>query len=298
MNPNWEERVREIEQDHTSGAAELTRRASGILSDLLEDDGAGWDDLFGAARGLVRAQPEMASIFNLTNSVLHAAGNADSFSYHRDRARRLARHELQTDSAPDIAGHLVPLLRERSRVVTVSNSSTLRRALLLAAERGGSFRLVCAEGRPKYEGRSLAEAMAGAGVAVMLVSDAGVYDRLDDASRVLVGADAIRPESFTNKAGTRALALLARERGIPFHVVAGESKILPASVPRRIREEDPVELWPDAPSGVSVLNVYFEETPLEAVSGVVTEKGILAPGEAAKRASAVEVYPGLWSTDG
>jgi len=298
MNPNWEERIRGIELDHTSGAAELTRKAADILADLLEDEGAGWDDLFNVARDLVRAQPEMAPIFNLANSVLHFAGGAESFPRYRARAQKLTRLEMERDPVPGIVYHIVPLLRERSRVVTISNSSTLRRALLFAAERGEPFSLVCAEGRPNYEGRSLAKAMAEAGVPVTFVSDAGIYDRLDDTSRVFVGADAIRPETFTNKVGTRALALLARGCGIPFHVVAGETKILPASVTRRVREEDPDELWPGAPPGVEVVNSYFEEIPLDSVTGFITEMGILTPAETADRARGVDVFPGLWSTDG
>lgn len=297
MAHEWEERVREIEEDHTSGAADLTRKAAGVFADLLGGREAQWDDLFDLARAAIRAQPEMASIFTLANSILRTAEGPDSFARTRQKARELALDETEKNRIPLITAHLASLLRERPRVVTVSNSSTLRGALLLASERGIRIQLVCAEGRPNYEGRALAKTMSKAAVPVTLVSDAGICDRVEGSCIVLVGADAVRPDTFTNKVGTRALALVARERSVPFYVVTEKSKLLPSKVERRVRKEDPGELWESAPSGVKVENVYFEETPLELVTGVVMEEGVLGPLKAASAASAVDVFPGLWSTD-
>lgn len=297
MRKDWSERVEAIARDHTSGAAEMTRRASLLLVESVSDPQTGWEDLFSLARGLVKAQPEMASLFNLANRVLWTVGDAEGFANRRDEVLRLARWEAERDPLPEFADRLAPLVERHRRLVTISDSSTLRGALLLLRQRGIEFELTCAEGRPMFEGRNLARSLAEAGIPVRLVSDAAICAELVPSSLVLVGADAIRQETFTNKVGTGALALAARELGIPLYVVAERSKFLPQSVGRRPRKEDPGEIWPDAPPGVEVVNYYFEETPLELVTGVVTETGILSGGEAGKAAASVEVFPGLWSTE-
>lgn len=147
-----------------------------------------------------------------------------------------------------------------------------------------------------FEGRELARSLAEAGIPVRLVSDAAIYAELAKSSLVLVGADAVCPETFSNKVGTHALALAAREQKTPFYVVTEKSKFLPEPVGRKRRKEDSREIWPDAPRGVEVVNYYFEETSLDLVTGVVTETGVLSGGEAGRAAASVEVYPGLWST--
>ena len=48
---------------------------------------------------------------------------------------------------------------------------------------------------------------------------------------MLVGADAIGPEAFVNKVGTRVLAEAAQRAGTPFLVVAESYKWLPPAQP-------------------------------------------------------------------
>lgn len=297
MEDRWRQRVEAIEKDHTSGAAEITRKVAVLMSEFLSAADAEWEAFFALVRAVVRGQPEMASVFNLVNGLLWSVGGAAGFDDRRRDASTLALREASKDVTPAIADRLIPMVKERNRLVTISNSSTLRGALLLLSERGVRFQVTCAEGRPMFEGRNLAECLARAGVGVRLVSDAAICGQLTESSVVVVGADAVRPQTFTNKVGTWPLALAARERELPFYVIAEKSKFLPETVSRKPRYESPRELWPHAPHGVEMVNCYFEETPLNLVRGIVTETGILAPGKAAETAASVEVYPGLWSTE-
>jgi len=52
-------------------------------------------------------------------------------------------------------------------------------------------------------------------------------------------------------------------------------------------------VWADAPEGVQVVNLPFEEIPLALVRGVVTESGFLGHRELADAAASALVAPEL-----
>jgi translation initiation factor 2B subunit (eIF-2B alpha/beta/delta family) len=45
-----------------------------------------------------------------------------------------------------------------------------------------------------------------------------------------------------------------------------------------IREGAPREVWDGSPAGVEVRNPYFESTPLDLVTSVITDAGVLGAG--------------------
>ncbi|MFW5997701.1 MAG: S-methyl-5-thioribose-1-phosphate isomerase [Desulfovermiculus sp.] len=103
---------------------------------------------------------------------------------------------------------------------------------------------------------------------------------------VVVGADRIAANGDTaNKIGTYGLALMAREHHIPFYVAAPLSTL---DILTPVGEDIPIEQRPAAevthmlgnrvvPEGVEVFNYAFDITPSRLISGIITEKGILAP---------------------
>jgi translation initiation factor 2B subunit (eIF-2B alpha/beta/delta family) len=153
-------------------------------------------------------------------------------------------------------------------------------ALKLAAARGCLVQVVCTESRPGYEGRTTAATLAQEGIRTTLITDSAAASFLGRASLVLVGADSISRDGLVNKMGTYAIALAAKEWGVPFYALCGREKFLPADYPCfRIAPQEPEEVWPEHPQGVEVSNLYFDVTPLKYVSGVVTEQAVLTPGE-------------------
>ena len=50
---------------------------------------------------------------------------------------------------------------------------------------------------------------------------------------------------------------------------------------------DPKEVWDNPPYGVEIVNLYFDETPLEWFAGVVCEEGVLSSSEFWTRVSGV-----------
>ncbi len=103
---------------------------------------------------------------------------------------------------------------------------------------------------------------------------------------VVVGADRIaRNGDVANKIGTYSVAVLAREHGIPFYVVAPVSTIDLATpdgsaIPIEERSADEVTHHGGrrlAPAGVSVRNPAFDVTPARYVTAIVCERGVARP---------------------
>lgn len=103
---------------------------------------------------------------------------------------------------------------------------------------------------------------------------------------VLVGADRITANGDTaNKIGTYSLAVLASVHEIPFYVVAPTSTIdLKLSGGGEIKVEErngnEVRMFMGVrlvPEEIPVYNPSFDITPAKYISGIITEKGIIAP---------------------
>ncbi|HET6655622.1 MAG TPA: S-methyl-5-thioribose-1-phosphate isomerase [Gammaproteobacteria bacterium] len=101
---------------------------------------------------------------------------------------------------------------------------------------------------------------------------------------IIVGADRIAANGDTaNKIGTYSLAVLARQHGARFMVVAPTSTIdwqtaSGAEIP--IEERDPAELWRAAsqgqlPTDLAVYNPVFDVTPAALIDAIVTERGVV-----------------------
>ncbi|HSH74263.1 MAG TPA: hypothetical protein VLA09_01050 [Longimicrobiales bacterium] len=161
------------------------------------------------------------------------------------------------------------------RVATISSSSTVREALF-ARGPATAPTVVCFESRPMLEGRALASALAAKGIDVTVAVDAAASSLVPTCDLVLLGADSVGDRGFVNKIGSASLAVAAARAGVPVYVLADESKLLPRGFPQRVDDDRPgEEVWsPEA--GVRIWNRYFELVPLEDVTGVVTESGLLS----------------------
>ncbi len=197
-------------------------------------------------------------------------------------------------SAERIAQVAFPLIPDGALVLTHSFSSTVLAAFLHAKQEGRTFAVLCTESRPQYEGRALADRLAQAGVETRLVVDALAPSMMADIEVVLVGADSLSTEGLVNKVGTYPLALAARVHKVPFYLLCGTEKFLPAGY--TLPEEslkDSKEVWPHHPQGVKVVNRYFDLTPLEYLTGIVTEEGMLSPTEVREIISERRLHPWL-----
>ena len=279
--------IGELAEDHTSGAAEIAVRASQVLVTFVdqseaEDADSFMGQLVTTGRALIQAQPSMAPLFNLVNSIVGSVEGVRAVETSRNLARTCAEDfgaQLRL-SSERIAQEALSLFPSGCRVLIHSRSSTVLAALQLAAARGHRLEVACTESRPILEGRAAAAILAGKGVKTTLITDSAAAHSVGSVDLVAVGADSISPDGLVNKMGTHGVALAARAQEVPFYALCGAEKFLPAGYPYlRIEPQDPKEVWPDPPQGVEVLNLYFDVTPLEYLRGVVTERGILSVAE-------------------
>lgn len=158
-----------------------------------------------------------------------------------------------------------------------------------AAEAGKKIHVYADETRPLLQGARLTMwELRERGIPATLLCDsmAALVMRQKKIAAVFVGADRIAANGDTaNKIGTYSVAVNARFHAVPFYVAAPSSTFdlsLDSGEKIPIEERDPEEVRrgfgrQTAPDGVEIYNPAFDVTPAELITGIVTEKGIIAP---------------------
>jgi translation initiation factor 2B subunit (eIF-2B alpha/beta/delta family) len=292
--PRFDELVAPLRDNVVSGASVLGRSAADVLRSAairlqagsLEELHSGLGEL---SRRVLEAQPAMAPLVLLVRDVMAAVEAADSLESGRHAAASAADTFRNTLSGRGeaVAEAALELLPVGGIVGTISSSSTVRAALVgEAGPRGIS--VLCFESRPMNEGRTFAESLAEAGVDIIYAVDAAARTLVPTCDAILVGADSIGDLGIVNKIGSAMIAQAATAAGVPVYVLADETKILPRGLSQLLDDDRPAaEVW-DAPPGVRVWNRYFEVVPMEYVTAVVTEKGVLSPAELEEMRGALE----------
>jgi methylthioribose-1-phosphate isomerase len=200
--------------------------------------------------------------------------------------------------------HGAELIQQGQTILTHCNAGALATAgygtalgvIRAAWEQGKQIQVIADETRPVLQGARLtAWELMQDNIPVTLITDnmAGSLMRQGKIHLCIVGADRIAANGdVANKIGTYSVAVLAKAHGIPFYVAAPYSTIdlqtkSGADIPIEQRNAQEVTSihgsHPVAPSGVSVYNPAFDVTPAELVSGIITERGVFAPQELARR---------------
>nr|MBA2681025.1 hypothetical protein [Ktedonobacteraceae bacterium] len=186
-------------------------------------------------------------------------------------------------SATSIATFAQPFLH--GHLLTDSMSGTVLSVLLTLRQQ--IERVIVLEGRPRFEGRTLASALSKQGIAVTLITDAQADIFLPQCQAVVVGADSVLVNGdLLNKAGTALVAWAARARSIPFYALCETLKISPQRWyehdPLRtqanlslLEEKEEAEVLEQPIAGVEVHNYYFDRTPHRLLTHIITEQGLL-----------------------
>lgn len=278
--------VEALRADRRSGASALSRQLAAALDRWAREAPASSRqefliDLRAAARRLADARPSMLALAQVAGLLVEATAEAppaDDVDALRRRVQEAARQVSDGWEAASerIAAHARSLLPPA--VLTHSYSASVLAAL---RARHPELVVVC-ESRPLLEGRATARELAAAGIAVTLVTDAQGPLFVSKVDAVLVGADGVLADgSVVNKVGTYALALAARDAGLPFYVACESLKISHRRewTEAGVEEGDPAEVLPDAIDGVTPRNVYFERAPARLVTALITDEGVFRPDQ-------------------
>jgi translation initiation factor 2B subunit (eIF-2B alpha/beta/delta family) len=271
-----------IREDNTSGASELVHKAAQCVifyseTTKIPSPSHFKRDLLDFMRRLISSQPAMAPFLNLANSVLMGVEQEEDVERIKEAMSEAAKAFLRglREIPRRVAIHAARLLSGRGRILTHSCSSTVFEAIRFTSGSGGRLSVICTESRPALEGVRMAKKLAAEGVGVDLAIDSAAPCLLREVDLLLTGGDALSPLGLVNKMGSYGLAIAARTCGVPFYVLCGTDKILTEELAERLRIEprDPAEVLPTPHPGVEVINQYFDITPIEFLSGVVTEEG-------------------------
>lgn len=194
--------------------------------------------------------------------------------------------------------HGLSLLDKNMGILTHCNAGTIATAmygtclapLYLGHERGYDFKVFADETRPLLQGARLtAWELDKAGIDVTLICDnmASIVMKNGWIDAVVVGCDRLAANGDgANKIGTSAVAILAKEYGIPFYMFVPTSTIdleteTGEDIPIELRKGDEIyKMWYEkdmAPSGIKTYNPSFDVTKAEYITAIVTEKGIVRP---------------------
>lgn len=241
-----------------------------------------WNLFYGIDRVLERARRAAGSV----KEIVHATV---------EEAKRLAAEEIEANQK--IGWYGAGILRDGDSILTHCNAGTLATvsygtalAPIRSAVRSGKrVKVYATETRPRMQGAKLTTyELQQDGIPVTLIVDGAVGLVMSKGlvSKVITGADRITKDAVFNKIGTYQVALLARQHGIPFYVAAPRSTFdftrLGDEV--QIEERDAREITHVGskrltPKGIAVYNPAFDRTPIELVSGVITEYGLVSPDE-------------------
>ncbi|MDP8229192.1 MAG: hypothetical protein P9M15_07045 [Candidatus Electryoneaceae bacterium] len=297
--------------DHQRGAAEIVEDATKLLLDIVQvgiddpDDPSEAEALWNRAiRRLARGQPSMAPVLNLQNRACLAIDTSmpddpisseDPDSYDWDILSQTLQgfQESRKNQKETMIEKINELPHIDGTLLTFSNSSTISQVIIACYQLGFPKNVICSEGRPMMEGVMMARKLRAAGIPVTLFTDAALMSRIIEVDAVWVGGDAFSQQGLTNKVGSRALAMLAQERRIPFISLMMLDKFLaPELLPfLGLLPQNPREIAGNETKGLDVINEYYENIPSDLVSYVFTEQGLAAPNEMLKFNQLEKVSP-------
>ncbi len=172
-------------------------------------------------------------------------------------------------------------IRDGMVIFTHCHSSTVTRMIAKAKNQGKTFKVICTETRPAFQGRITAKELVDLGIETTFIVDSAARTFMGDADLVVVGADAITSEgNVVNKIGTSTIAVLAHEARKPFYVVSELLKFDPETLGgecEKIEQRSSAEVWSEAPSKLTIRNPAFDVTPNRYIHGLICEEGIIAP---------------------
>ncbi len=276
--------IEEIRSDNRSGAVEVTLKAAEALkravkSNTFQTVTELTDYILKTSREIYSAKPAMASLANLAAHALagaeKSAGVKEGVSNALDNINEFI--ALMKENVSLVAEHAASAIDDGSSIMTISYSATVAEAAIRARSQGKDFSVYCLESRPMMEGAMLAEVLAGAGIETVLLTDASAFVFIDEMSMAMVGGDTLSPDGLVNKAGTSGLAMAAEKQGIPCYALCSSEKLLPVPLgyQPKLDRYDPRQVMELPPRNLNVINCYFDSTPLERLTGVITEKGLI-----------------------
>ena len=294
ISPEISDLIDEIRNDKTHGASQLARQVVSVLKVAAGRSCADDSQQFlleqkEIGRQLAATRPAMAPVFNIISILLGAvAGKAAAMDLASLRQFTMARAEqLINDSAQavaQIAKYGTRLIADGDTIMTYSYSSTVVAVLKEGFNRYHNIEVIIPRSGYGGSGQITVRQLGDYGMPITFIDDTALGLYIPTADKAIVGADRICADgSLVNAVGTYQLALLANRISIPFYVLCETLKFDPRLKSDQVDLEEkeapePAKLK-KLSGAVRFKNPSFDITPLELVTAIITEKGLLKPEE-------------------
>lgn len=264
-----EELLNQILGDSRSGSTELALKVLDFYSSAKKDGYA----LEKAYESINAAHSGMGLVRNV-NSILQSANS--SGKQDLGKVVRNLRKEI-TEQSGKAVENFSGILSEDETIVTISNSSAVREALLKYRDNVSTLYIL--EGRPGLEGQTLAEHLTENGLDVTVVTDASVQKVSKECTKAISGSDAVLSDySLIHKNGTFPLFMGTRYYGKDNYSLSIDLKFetqFDASNYPTFRGHKSSEI---TDRKIKASNTYYDITPASFITAYVTNGGIISPG--------------------
>ena len=280
------------------GAAQVAVRAIDKLLGCAQTSTAHTVDairreIFNTAWQLICQKHAVGSLVNLLNPLMY---QLDSVTTVAELQRTVSaslttfRHQL-THRVPDTAVHSMSVLSQCQRIMLYGYSTTVLYALQHALRNGQRIEVVCVSGTQTDAHLALCHRIAAIGLTVSTLEYAHVETALDRVDAVVVGADTLDAYGLINTVGTAQLATVAHAAHIPFYSFCTSEKFLPDAFFHGERQPSPLDGCACTPSADTPKPL--DVTPIEQVTGVITERGSLPAPAIEAWLAAERIHPWL-----
>jgi methylthioribose-1-phosphate isomerase len=209
----------------------------------------------------------------------------EAVKIHLDEAE--ATRQLSRFGADLVKDGFTVLTHCNTGALATTGYGTALGVIQMAWGQGRKIEVLVDETRPLLQGTRLtAWELKRVGIPFRIIADsmAGYFMSRGEVDCVIVGADRIAGNGDTaNKIGTYTLAVLAKENGIPFYVVAptttiDHSLVSGDEIPIEQRKTEEITHMQGiriAPEGIAASNPAFDITPHRYITAIITENGII-----------------------
>jgi len=280
------------------GAAQTALRATEALQRRATAGQAASPDtfrreMFRTGWQLISEGRATGSLVNLVNTMLWAMEGCDTpHELQSAVTGSIARFRHQLNQRViDTAAQGLSVLTLMHRVLIYGYSTTVQYTLQHALRNGHRMTVTCLNHIDTLEHQELLHRIAAIGLTVDSVDMAHLSHHLHHYDAVMVGADTLDMYGLANRQGTNNLSTLAAEMGVAFFTFCTSEKFL-ADVfyTGQCTNEFISVPPPHMPSEHPLVN---DRTPLNNITGIITERGPLTTPAVEAWLAAERLHPWL-----
>jgi translation initiation factor 2B subunit (eIF-2B alpha/beta/delta family) len=275
VNSKIIEKLNKLKNDRVHGAGWLSQQAISTLNLAISESQARTvadfvEEIKTVAAELIKARPSITSIANYINQFLQQVVLMSQSEQNLASLKSFAkakRNEIIKSSVRAVSKAVeygCGIITDLDTVITCSYSSTVCKVIELSRERGTKFRVIIAESRfkDKAYGEITAEQLMKHQIPAEIIRDENIQLRMSKADKALIGADSITADGYLiNGTPTLTLAQTAKKKRIPFYTICETAKFDIQGCTSKGAELEP----------------GFDKTPLDLITGIITEKGTMQP---------------------